>query len=184
MGEIHPPQRVKYLAGLLVAEAEQIDPVRRRLESLLGPIDLSTDPAPFDYTDYYQAEMGSLIRLYVAFERLEHPSRLAEIKRTTNEIEDHWRRPDGGRQVNVDPGYLGLAQLVLASTKHFAHRIYLASGIYGEVTLQFQGGSFTRLPWTYPDYQAHTAVFNQWRLRLKEQLQAQPTEHKPKGRDA
>jgi hypothetical protein len=54
--------------------------------------------------------------------------------------------------VNVDPGYIARDKLVLASTKDFYHRLYLADGIYGEVTLHFRKGVFRFFSWTYPDY--------------------------------
>ena len=42
------------------------------------------------------------------------------------------------RPLNLDPGYLTLGKLVLASTKDFAHRIYLGRGIYAEMTLFYR----------------------------------------------
>ena len=57
------------------------------------------------------------------------------------------------RPLNLDPGYLTEEKLVLASTKDHAHRIYLARGIYAEVTLHYQGGRWQSHDWTYPDFQ-------------------------------
>ena len=56
------------------------------------------------------------------------------------------------RPLNLDPGYVTDAKLVLASTKNHAHRIYLDSGIYAEVTLYYQGRQWKHWNWTYPDY--------------------------------
>ena len=56
------------------------------------------------------------------------------------------------RPLNLDPGYITPAKLVLASTKDHAHRIYLRDGIYAEVTLSFRGRKWQPLEWTYPDY--------------------------------
>ena len=39
---------------------------------------------------------------------------------------------------NLDPGMLSLHNLVLASTKGFAHRIYMREGIYAELALLFE----------------------------------------------
>jgi len=44
------------------------------------------------------------------------------------------------------------AKLVLASMKHFAHRIYLGRGVYAEVTLLWSRGRWRPLEWTFPDY--------------------------------
>ena len=35
------------------------------------------------------------------------------------------------RPVNLDPGYIEQAKVILASTKNFYHRIYLGGGIFG-----------------------------------------------------
>jgi hypothetical protein len=71
------------------------------------------------------------------------PGRLAEIKRLTNEWEAEYAaleiHPEP-RPLNLDPGYITAAKLVLASTKDQGHRIYLRDGIFAEVTLRFVRG--------------------------------------------
>ncbi len=63
------------------------------------------------------------------------------------------------RRVNLDPGYLIASKLVLATTKDFAHRIYLGQGIYGEVTLNYRRGQgWQPHPWTYADYRSPLAL--------------------------
>jgi hypothetical protein len=52
----------------------------------------------------------------------------------------------------LDPGYVTLAKMVLATTKDFAHRLYLGDGIYAESTLRFRKKQFEPWEWTYPDY--------------------------------
>ena len=56
------------------------------------------------------------------------------------------------RPLNLDPGYLTLGKLVLASTKDFAHRIYLSRGIYAEVTLYYRHGRWEHHQFTFADY--------------------------------
>ena len=95
-------------------------------------------------TDYYEKEMGTgLLRRFVSFAPLISPEALAEIKLKTHGIEEGYQWIEGekrGRRVNIDPGYLDGGKVVLASTKGTSHRIYLRSGVYGEVTLFFQSG--------------------------------------------
>jgi hypothetical protein len=117
-----------------------------------------------------------LKRCFVSFAELISPERIAEIKRMTMDLEvrlaDDCLRPPEQRVVNLDPGYMNLSKLVLATTKDHAHRIYLDRGIYAEVTLRFCQGKWTAWPWTYPDYAAETyhPFFMQVRQRLAEQL--------------
>jgi hypothetical protein len=70
------------------------------------------------------------------------------VKGWTNGLEE--RLAAGGkRRVNIDPGYLARAHLILATGKGYTHRPYLRDGIYADLTLVFQQGGFQPLPWTY-----------------------------------
>ena len=90
------------------------------------------------------------------FERLIEADRLPEIKRQTNQLEEELAPllQSVKRPVNLDPGYIEQAKVILASTKNFYHRIYLGRGIFGEVTMHFKNNTFQFFPWTYPDYQS------------------------------
>ncbi|MBD3380854.1 MAG: DUF4416 family protein [candidate division Zixibacteria bacterium] len=147
---------VKLICGLIYHEIDILREVTEVMIENFGSIDNESDVFDFDHTDYYQDEMGDkLTRKFVSFEKLIQPDRLAEMKTRANQIETQFARKNNGsrgRCVNIDPGYIELSKLVLASTKNFSHRIYLDRGIYGEVTLIRKGDSFIELPWTYPDY--------------------------------
>jgi len=174
MGEAKIPEPVKLIASIFGANEDRL----RRAESLLaqefGPLDYRSALLPFTHTDYYTPEFGApLVRVIVAFERLVDPALLPAIKHRTNELE--WADAiQGHRWVNIDPGYVSLSKLVLATTKDHAHRIYLGDGIYAEVTLHYQGGTFRPWPWTYPDYASppYIAIFNVIRSQYHQQLRA------------
>jgi hypothetical protein len=96
-----------------------------------------------------------LTRNFVSFRRVFDPGSLADAKLATNRIERELADKTGDtfrRRVNLDPGYVTAAKLVLATTKDFSHRVYLRDGIYAEVTLQFGSGGPRAQPWTYPDF--------------------------------
>jgi hypothetical protein len=172
MGTAHEPDPVKLLASLLTGDLALLDGVKDVLVQAFGPIDFESDPLPFDHTDYYAPEFGpGLRRRIVTFERLVDPGDLPAIKRQTNDLERSLAVGDR-RPVNVDPGYVSLGKMVLASTKNHAHRLYLGQGIYGEGTLTYQRGRFRPWPWTYPDYASdgYCALFDQIRDRYKAQL--------------
>jgi hypothetical protein len=137
MGVIKPPDRVKLFAGLLAPDEESFHNAEATITERWGKIDHRGPILPFTYTDYYAPEMGkTLMRRWVSFETLIEPSQLAGIKRYSNEVEDSFAC-SGKRVVNIDPGYLALSKIVLASTKDFSHRIYLSDGIYAEITLLY-----------------------------------------------
>ncbi len=177
MGKARPPEPVKLIVGLLLARSELLSMTTQRLNALFGPIEEQSPLVPFDYTSYYAGELGeSPWRCFLAFERLIDPGALAGIKVQTNALETEWS-VGGRRPVNLDPGYLSLTGLVLASTKSYWHRIYIDQGIYAEVTLPFHHGAFQPQEWTYPDYCAaeHLAFFSRLRRRYHAQLKSAST---------
>ena len=74
--------------------------------------------------------------------------------------------------MNIDPGYVSLEQMILATTKKANHRPYLGEGIYAELTYRFIHGSFQSLEWTYPDYRLPQSMgfFTQVRQTYRKQL--------------
>lgn len=160
MGKANSPDLVKLIIALMAPNERVMDQGRLLLGHEFGDLDLESERFPFSFSTYYQEEMGEdLIKQFVSFKTLVDPGTLASIKHITNEMEQGMQRPDGapGRGINLDPGYINGAQLVLATTKNYSHRLYLDRGIYGELTLMFSKGCFHPLPWTYPDYKTDLA---------------------------
>ncbi len=75
------------------------------------------------------------------------------------------------RRVNIDPGYVSQAHLILATGKGYAHRPYLRDGIYADLTLMYRDRKFHSLPWTYPDYAGEEMIGMLDRIREKYTLQ-------------
>lgn len=172
MGEIRPVEAVKLICGIIAADAGMADQARAELEKRYGRIDIEAGPFPFDSTDYYVEEMGSdLERWFVSFEGMIDPGHLVDIKRETNAIEIRFTAIDRGalrRRVNLDPGYVTPAKLVLATTKDFAHRVYLGQGIYAEVTLNFKKSGCMHFAWTYPDFK--TGRYDEFLYQVRESV--------------
>jgi len=170
----------KLVVGLLSPDQNLLSQAQSALVEGFGTISVKSPEIPFNFTDYYEKEMGpGLIRQWVGFQGLVEPDQLYDFKGRTGLLEKRFRGPDGKRRVNLDPGMLTLHNLVLASTKGFAHRIYMREGIFAELTLVFQSGKFQPLAWTYPDYQ--TPVCQEFLLHCRKELLAdaaeQRTEH-------
>jgi hypothetical protein len=146
------PKPGKLIIGLFMRDKPLLEPLAAELTSAYGPLDLISSWIPFDYTSYYEPEMGSpLFRRLLSFRTLIDQEQLAAIKVRTNSLEEGCSQ-NGRRRVNIDPGYLLLERFVLASGKNFSHRIYIGQKIYADLTLIYRHGAFERLPWTYPDY--------------------------------
>jgi hypothetical protein len=162
----------KLVIGVLSSRTGGDGELVSALEERWGPTDLVSGAIPFEFSHYYDLEMGTPIRrFFVSFERLVDPAGLARIKLETNSMEDRFRDA-GRRKVNLDPGLLCLSRFVLASTKESSHRLPLAWGIWAEVTLLFEKGSFRPVEWTYPDYRSpgYIAILNSIRALYKEQV--------------
>lgn len=170
MGTPREPLPVKAIAGLLAASIELLAEARSVLAEHFGTIQLASEPVRWEFGGY-RDEMGAEIwRQYVAFERPMRADELAARKLLANRLEDRWRRGPG-RLVNVDPGYVDLNKLVLATTKDAGHRVYVGDGIYAEATLRFERGEFVAFPFTYPDYAGAGA--RAFFTRVREALRAE-----------
>jgi len=152
MGEIKIPEKVKLIAGIMYKDDELSEIVLKKLVEIYGGIDIRSEPYSFNYTDYYKDEIGdNLKKFFISFTELIDPQMLADIKIQTNKLETAYSE-NSRRKINIDPGYVASAKLVLATTKDYSHRIYLAKGIFGDVHLNMHKGKFKPNPWTYPDY--------------------------------
>jgi hypothetical protein len=173
-GSPHPPALL--IAAAFSRYGEALDWAREKIEAQWGSLAMESPRFDFTQTDYYEPTMGTeLKKTFFACRDLIDPARLVELKRTANAWEAEYanlsRHPEP-RPLNIDPGYLTLAKLVLASTKDHAHRIYLHSGIYAEVTLYYQDHRWQHRPWTFPDYRRedYQQFFDECRKWFKERL--------------
>jgi len=195
MAEIRSFPPVKLMCGIIAACDEHFIRAEEKLAGLYGPIDSQSARFAFDLTNYYEVEMGpGLKRGFISFDRLIDPSGLAAIKIRTNGLEkeiaaefgtdrQHGRRGRLGHQerpgrrsriVNLDPGYLTAAALIMATAKDFSHRIPLQEGIYGHLEFLFTKTGIRRLDWTYPDFaqEGYQAYFLSLRREYLRRLKA------------
>lgn len=178
MWELREPRPVKLIAGILACDERCLAEAVNSLKAAIGDTDLVSDVWTFDQTGYYVDEIGPhILRQFVSFAKLIHPGELADLKHRTNAIEQDLARSLAApfpRPVNIDPGIIEPSKLVLATTKNYAHRIYIGKQMYAEVTLVFDKGEWRLMPYTYPDYrsQHYWDFFTKVRGRLVEQLRA------------
>jgi len=149
------PERALLFMGALYSDPEIFGRTEIILGEHFGEIFLISPAVTWDHSSHYRDELGPPInRRFIFFRNFFDTGTLADIKLKTNEIEDALSQ-DGKRRINLDPGYITLAKVVLASTKNYSHRICLGKGIYAEITLIYRHNTKTFTPhmFTYTDYQ-------------------------------
>ena len=168
------PKPAKLVIGFFLKQKHLLAELADDLCSRFGAVDIISAWLPFDFTTYYTEELGApLFRRLFSFEKLIQQDALAKIKLSTNQLE-HKYAQNGKRCVNIDPGYLLHERFVLASGKNFSHRIFLAEGVYADLTLIYFKGRFQKLPWTFPDYADRSMLTVLERIRRKYVLEVRP----------
>lgn len=156
MADVQPHRPVLLILAAFSRYDEALDWARETAENAWGKVALTSSRFEHRETSYYESTMGTdLKKIFFAFDSLFDPAELAMRKVTSNAWEIDYQRlgrhPDP-RPLNLDPGYLTEAKLILATTKDRDHRIYLERGIYAENTLYYHHRAWRARPWTYPDY--------------------------------
>jgi hypothetical protein len=117
-----------------------------------GEIFKLSDCFSFEYSNYYEPEMGSeLLKVFAVYKDFYPIEKAVQTKLNAIAIENETAE-NGRRTINIDPGYLTLAKLVLTTTKNFDHRIHIGAGIFADVQIRYRNGEFVANSWTYPDY--------------------------------
>jgi hypothetical protein len=174
MGQPNEHDPVLLLSAVFSRYPEAHAWARKQMESHWGPVKLESPVFRFEETAYYEPTMGpALDKQFLAFERLISPTDLVDVKLATNAWEEEYarlgRHPES-RPLNLDPGYLTPAKLILASTKDHTHRIYLERGIFAEITLYYKDKAWQSGPWTFPNYKR--ADYHEFFTRCRQDLRA------------
>lgn len=103
-------------------------------------------------SEYYCREMGPIIlkQLFLT-DKIINCFDLAKYKKLAISTEND-NKVHGKRLYNIDPGYINLSQIVLASTKFSPHRLPVDDNIWAEITLLRIDRMWKNLIWTYQDY--------------------------------
>ncbi len=155
---------VKLVTGVLHPDSDWLDWTVKRLTPVWGPIEVQSETSLFSHTDYYSDIAPRLYRTFFSFRGLAFAGDLAGWKHFSCSVEEE---SGACRRVNIDPGYIDGARLVLASTKDHAHRIYIKEGVFAEVTLRFRFGEWESFDYTFPDFA--DGGYNDFLCRVRKQ---------------
>ena len=150
----HPPTIL--IAAIFSRYPDALGWVTQRMEAVWGKVMLASPVFDFTETAYYERLMGpGLKKQLLAIEGDYDPAQLSDTKLTSNQWESEYAASGDfpeERPLNIDPGYVTMMKVVLASTKDRRHRIYLRDGIFAEECLYYDQHAWQGRPWTYPDY--------------------------------
>jgi len=171
MAEPTFPPRAKLFTGILFHRDHDLQAIREAFTEHYGSPDLEAGPFPFENTVYYNEIGTDLKKYFLSFDTLINRESIAEIKIFSNRLEKNLSE-GSQRRMNIDPGYLTLSNVFLASCKDYYHRVYIGQGVYLENEYRYTDKSYTFWPWTYPDYQQESYLnfFHQLRSLYHRQL--------------
>ena len=108
------PPLVKLIVGFLFPNTQLYQWTIRELSSLWGGIERKSPIYPFDHTDYYRDIAPVLYKAFVSFKGLYPADQLVRWKLQAVALE---AESGPKRSVNIDPGYLDGARLILPQLK-------------------------------------------------------------------
>ncbi|NOZ13240.1 MAG: DUF4416 family protein [Acidobacteria bacterium] len=147
-----PP--VKFFVSVIYHSREDLETAAAAVRESVGEIDLQSEAFPFDFTDYYETEMGSpLFRVFLSVSKTGQADGILSIKKACLALENRFSE-ENRRKVNLDPGYIDLYKLVLVSEKYLGHKIYLGEGICADLVLLLGKKQVTPFRWTFPDFKS------------------------------
>ena len=156
MGQPTPHSPALLMLAAFSRHDEALRWARHRAARAWGEIVLESPVFDFQETDYYEPTMGpGLRKVFLAFAELLDPTEMVAVKLQTNRWEEQYAalgRHVEPRPLNLDPGYLDLGKLVLASLKEAPDKIYLGQGVWAHTCLRYRSGAFSAPDHSFPDF--------------------------------
>jgi len=174
------PDPVKFFVAVLFSDEERFSKAKSLMIESFGNFDFESETKKFDVSNYYKDEMGeNIFRIFLSFETLRTPDFLVEMKLKSMEIEIKLAY-EGKRKVNIDPGYIDFSKVILATFKGAGSKIYLAKGVWADLILRYEKGTFHPFPWTFPDFRdgSYNQILIKIRNLYKEQIKKMKEVHR------
>ena len=157
--------------GLISNKENLFNEIKEELKNLYGEIIHETKIFSWNFTDYYEKELGKdLKKQFLFFKKPINQEEIVKIKLETNKLEDKYSK-NKKRSINIDPGYLTEIKAVLASAKNKSYKIYIKNGIYGDPVLRYVNNSYQAFEHSFKDFKTkeYIEIFNEARKLLHQQ---------------
>jgi hypothetical protein len=143
---------MKLLIALMYTNKEVYDRCIGELKKVFGETDKESDEYSFNFTAYYEEEMGkNLKKRFVSFKKTISNEELAGIRIKTGKIEDNFR-VDNKRIINIDPGYISKEGVFMASIKQKPFKTELENKVFLHKVLGFEENKIIEFKHTFADY--------------------------------
>ena len=143
---------MKLLIAVMYADKETLDKAVIELKKSFGDIDNESAEYDFNFTTYYEKEMGkNLKKKFLSFAKTITNEELAKIRIETGKIEDSFRI-NNKRTINIDPGYISEEGVFMASLKHRPFKTEIGKGIFLHKILGFDDDKIIEFNHTFADY--------------------------------
>ncbi|MCP4135301.1 MAG: DUF4416 family protein [bacterium] len=152
MTEPRIPPESKLFFGVLFNTEDDLLKTEKKLVGRFGEIDLRSEHMPFKHTSYYEEIGENLKKVLFTFKRFVPREDIVDIKLYANKLEKKISGSGNKRIINIDPGYITLSNVFIASCKEYYHRTYLSKGVYLENEYWYSYKKLNTWDWTYPDY--------------------------------
>lgn len=151
------PHEAKAIIFVLTNQEKLLQDILPGFEKLAGPKEIQSHWYPFEQSHYYEKELGkNLKRCLISFQNIFKPHRLAELKQLARQLELRHSDTPTLRTINIDPGYVDLFKVVLASGKAGGQKLALSEDVYAYTLLRYEKGKWLPFEWTYPDLKEPT----------------------------
>jgi hypothetical protein len=138
--------------AVMYSDENRFESAKKELIKKYGKIKAESFAYDFNFTNYYEPEMGSgLKKKFLVFEKLIFKEELVDIKFFITEIEKKYSN-SGNRVVNIDPGYLSNTELVLATFKEKSFKEKISDKVWAHKVLEFDGDNIKQFFHTFADY--------------------------------
>ena len=144
------PPRAKLFMSVIYNSEDALAEAEKKVEKKFGSIDYRTRSMPFVSGELFREKGPAQFRVFLSFLKLIPRERIVGVKRFTARLEK--RLADkGARGVKIDPGYLTLSNVFLATGRDYFHRTYVGKGVYLENEYRYLARHYQPWEWTPPD---------------------------------
>ncbi len=170
MSDMVIPAKAKFFVSIIYSSDDILSDLEKRLIKKFGIIDYRTRSFPYVSGEFFRDKGPAQHRVFLSFVKLMKRERIVSVKKYTTGLEQRFMKQE--RQgAKIDPGYLTLSNVFIATGRDYFHRAYIGKGVYLENEYRYVGKRYQPWEWTPPDLHKPENVFFFHEIRVLYQRQ-------------